>query len=234
MSDVITNGWTQLPNGTRVRHADERPTSEPAPWAVQYRRVVTTPGPVYMQDRRLFGTPQSGGLTVRDFGPHGSPVRIHAELIRRIEELGQRLGGRVRVVRGWEAGSSLHDVARGGPPNEHRDGLGADVMVDGVRPAKVAEMALRLFPSVGLYRDAVHVGLSALQDWRDDSATHRERASFDAQAGARRMIPVSDLQPLPPDPVRLPATAPSRLPLIVGGVAVAAAVWWMAQPAATN
>ena len=94
-------------------------------------------------------------------------VVIHSELLRRLQELRNRVGRPVYINSGYR--NREHNARVGGTPNSyHLRGMAADIRVTGMNPGDLAKAAREVgFRGIGIYRTFVHVDVRPNRaEWR--------------------------------------------------------------------
>lgn len=104
-------------------------------------------------------------------------IFISTELAQVLQKIRSRFGKPVTINSAYR--TEVHNRAEGGSPtSQHKYGLAADIVVQGVAPMDVARYAETVLGSkggIGLYKWGVHVDVRAKRS-RWDSTSGRERA----------------------------------------------------------
>ena len=92
------------------------------------------------------------------------PVFISTALVEILENIRQRFGAAVTVTSGYRTVSYNRTVSGSSSTSQHCNGLAADIKVEGVSPAAVADYAEQLLGShggVGRYGSFTHIDVRA-------------------------------------------------------------------------
>ncbi len=135
---------------------------------------------VHAYSKAKDGTVQlAANFKVREFAcQDGSDtIFISTELAQVLQKIRSRFGKPVTINSAYR--TEVHNRAEGGSPtSQHKYGLAADIVVQGVAPmdvARYAETVLGAKGGIGLYEWGVHVDVRAKRS-RWDSTSGRERA----------------------------------------------------------
>ncbi len=92
---------------------------------------------------------------------HCGQVIVSPELVRKLQELRDRLGRPVTITSGYRC--QVHNRAVGGASqSQHMLGTAADIVVSGMTPAQVAQVAEGIgFGGIGRYKTFTHVDVRA-------------------------------------------------------------------------
>lgn len=96
---------------------------------------------------------------------HCGQIHVEPELIRKMQALRNELGKVVTVTSGYRCPTHNRNVG-GASQSRHMQGQAADLVVAGVSPAQVAQVAERVgFGGVGRYSNFTHVDIGPTRRW---------------------------------------------------------------------